>query len=179
MRHLSSGWIRHIGEQGDYGPALGAAVGSSEEVVLASERDGPDGALDGVGVELDVAVVEEAAARSAAQGRRRIMLGADKAYDVAAFVEMLRSRSVTLHITVDGHRRNDTGKPRRTAVDGRTLRHAGYAINQRCRKRIEEVFGWIKSFAGLAKIKLRGRVRVAPPSPWPLPPKISSVCPSS
>ena len=53
-----------------------------------------------------------------------------------------------------------TGKPRKTAVDGRTTRHAGYAISQRCRKRIEEVFGWIKSSAGLAKVKLRGRDRV-------------------
>lgn len=47
-----------------------------------------------------------------------------------------------------------------TAIDGRTTRHAGYAISRRCRKRIEEVFGWVKSSAGLAKVKLRGRVRV-------------------
>ncbi len=53
-----------------------------------------------------------------------------------------------------------TGKPRKTAVDRRALRHAGYDISQRCRKRIEEVFGWIKSSAGLAKVKLRGRDRV-------------------
>ena len=49
---------------------------------------------------------------------------------------------------------------RKTAIDGRTLRHAGYAISLRCRKRIEEVFGWIKSSAGLRKVKLRGRARV-------------------
>ena len=60
------------------------------------------------------------------------------------------------------HRRtlSKTGIPRKTAVDGRTTRHAGYDISQRCRKRIEEVFGWIKSSAGLAKVKLRGRDRV-------------------
>jgi len=92
--------------------------------------------------------------------RRRITLGADKAYDVAAFVEALRGRTITPHVAVDGHRRKDTCKPRKTAVDARTLRHPGYAISQRCRKRIEEVFGWIKASAGLAKIKLRGRVRV-------------------
>jgi transposase len=92
--------------------------------------------------------------------RRRITLGADKAYDVVSFVEELRSRWVTPHVAIDGHRRKDTGKPRKTAVDGRTLRHPGYAVSQRCRKRIEEVFGWIKSSAGMAKIKLRGRVRV-------------------
>jgi transposase len=91
--------------------------------------------------------------------RRRITLGADKAYDVTQFVHDLRARSVTPHIAIDGHL-SKTGKRRKTAVDGRTTRHAGYDISQRCRKRIEEVFGWIKSSAGLAKIKLRGRDRV-------------------
>jgi transposase len=91
--------------------------------------------------------------------KRRITLGADKAYDVAAFVQELRSRAVTAHIAIDGHVRK-SGKPRKTAIDGRTLRHAGYVVSQHCRKRIEEVFGWIKSSAGLAKVKLRGRRRV-------------------
>lgn len=93
------------------------------------------------------------------RGQRRITLGADKAYDVTAFVEDLRRRSVTPHIAIDGHL-SKTGKLRRTAIDQRTLRHAGYAVSQRCRKRIEEVFGWIKASAGLAKIKPRGRDRV-------------------
>jgi transposase len=91
--------------------------------------------------------------------RRRITLGADKAYDVTQFVHDLKDRSVTPHIAIDGHL-SKTGKPRKTAVDGRTTRHVGYDISQRCRKRIEEVFGWIKSSAGLAKVKLRGRERV-------------------
>jgi transposase len=91
--------------------------------------------------------------------RRRITLGADKAYDVMQFVHDLRERSVTPHIAIDGHL-SKTGKRRTTAVDGRTTRHAGYDISQRCRKRIEEVFGWIKTSAGLAKVKLRGRDRV-------------------
>jgi hypothetical protein len=90
---------------------------------------------------------------------KRVTLGADKAYDVTQFVYDLRDRSVTPHIAIDGHL-SKTGKPRKTAVDGRTTRHAGYEISQRCRKRIEEVFGWIKSSAGLAKVKLRGRARV-------------------
>ena len=95
------------------------------------------------------------------RGRRRgrITLGADKAYDVTQFVQDLRDRSVTPHIAIDGHVRK-TGTPRKTALDGRTTRHIGYEISQRCRKRIEEVFGWIKSSAGLAKVKLRGRERV-------------------
>jgi IS5 family transposase len=93
------------------------------------------------------------------ESTQRITLGADKAYDVTAFVEELRSRSVTPHIAIDGHL-SKTGKPRKTAIDRRTLRHVGYAISQRCRKRIEEVFGWVKAAAGLAKVKLRGRARV-------------------
>ena len=90
---------------------------------------------------------------------RRITLGADKAYDVRQFVHDLRDRSVTPHIAIDGHVRI-RGAPRKTAIDRRTTRHVGYEISQRCRKRIEEVFGWIKSSAGLAKVKLRGRARV-------------------
>jgi transposase len=89
---------------------------------------------------------------------RRITLGADKAYDVTAFVEDLRDRKVTPHIAINGAV-SKLGVMRKTAVDGRTTRHAGYAISQICRKRIEEVFGWIKAQAGLAKLKLRGRAR--------------------
>jgi hypothetical protein len=92
-------------------------------------------------------------------GRRRITLGADKAYDVTAFVGDLRARKVTAHIAIDGHL-TKTGKRRKTAIDGRTTRHAGYAVSRRCRKRIEEVFGWIKSSAGQAKTKFRGVDRV-------------------
>jgi transposase len=91
--------------------------------------------------------------------RRRITLGADKAYDVHGFIGDLRRRRVTPHVAIDGHL-SRTGKPRKTAVGARTTRHPGYAVSQRCRKRIEEVFGWIKSSAGLAKVKLRGRAKV-------------------
>lgn len=93
------------------------------------------------------------------KSKRRITLGADKAYDVMQFIEDLRSRSVTPHIAIDGHL-SSTGVPRTTAIDGRTLRHVGYAISQRCRKRIEEVFGWTKGSSGLRKVKLRGCARV-------------------
>lgn len=91
--------------------------------------------------------------------RRRITLGADKAYDVEKFVGDLREREVTPHIAVQGVV-SKTGKPRKTAIDGRTTRHPGYAISQRCRKRIEEVFGWVKKPGGLAKVKLWGRRKV-------------------
>jgi transposase len=92
-------------------------------------------------------------------GARRVTLGADKAYDVAQFVHDLRARSVTPHIAINGYM-SKTGKRRKTAIDGRTTRYPGYDVSQRCRKRIEEVFGWIKSSAGLAKAKFRGRGRV-------------------
>lgn len=91
--------------------------------------------------------------------RRRITLGADKAYDAMAFVSELKARSVTPHIainaTVSKH-----GVVRSTAVDRRTTRHTGYAISQTIRKGIEEVFGWSKSIGGLAHVKLRGLAKV-------------------
>ena len=90
---------------------------------------------------------------------RRITLGADKAYDVAGFVDALRDRSVTPHIAVDG-RLSKLGKRRLTRIDRRTTRHAGYAASQRLRKRIEEGFGWIKTTGGLAKTRHRGLDRV-------------------
>jgi len=89
----------------------------------------------------------------------RVTLGADKAYDVTAFVEDLRERKVTPHITINGAV-SKYGVVRKTALDGRTTRHAGYGVSLVCRKRIEEVFGWIKAQAGLAKVKLRGCARV-------------------
>ena len=91
--------------------------------------------------------------------RRRITLGADKAYDVTAFVEALRARRVTPHITIDGHIRK-SGKPRKTAVDRRTTRQPGYILSQRLRKRIEEPFGWVKTIAALRKTRHRGVARV-------------------
>lgn len=92
-------------------------------------------------------------------GKRRITLGGDKGFDVADFVASLRERSVTPHIAVQDHL-TKTGKRRKTLIDGRTTRHAGYAVSQRCRKRIEEIFGWVKTNAGQAKTRFRGRQRV-------------------
>ena len=84
---------------------------------------------------------------------RAITLGADKAYDTEDFVNELRSMRVTPHVA-----QNTSG--RRSAIDGRTTRHGGYAVSQRVRKRIEEAFGWIKTVAGQDKTKFRGRDRV-------------------
>ena len=98
-------------------------------------------------------------ASSTRPGERRLTLGADKGYDVAAFVGELRQMHVTPHIA-----RNDaptkTGRRRRTRIDARTTRHPGYALSQRVRKRIEEAFGWAKTIGGLGKVKQRGLGRV-------------------
>jgi transposase len=83
----------------------------------------------------------------------RVTLGADKAYDAAAHVANLRALGVTPHVA-----QNTTN--RRSAIDGRTTRHAGYAISQRIRKRIEEPFGWIKQAGSFRQTKHRGRDRV-------------------
>jgi transposase len=82
-----------------------------------------------------------------------ITLGADKAYDAEDFVNELRAMKVTPHVA-----QNTSG--RRSAIDSRTTRHAGYAVSQRIRKRIEEAFGWIKTIAGQERTKFRGRYRV-------------------
>jgi transposase len=92
-------------------------------------------------------------------GRRRITLGGDKGFDVAEHVTKLRQRKVTPHVAVQGYP-SKTGKRRRTLIDGRTTRHRGYAVSQRIRKRIEEIFGWVKVQAGQNKTKFRGRRRV-------------------
>jgi transposase len=82
-----------------------------------------------------------------------ITLGADKAYNAEDFVNELRAMKVTPHVA-----QNTNG--RSSAIDGRTTRHAGYAVSQRIRKRIEEAFGWIKTVAGQEKTKFRGCERV-------------------
>jgi hypothetical protein len=45
---------------------------------------------------------------------------------------------------------------RRRAIDARTTRHGGYALSQRVRKRIEEIFGWLKTVALFGKTRHRG-----------------------
>jgi transposase len=82
-----------------------------------------------------------------------ITLGGDKGFDAADFVMELREINVTPHIA-----QNTT---RRSAIDGRTTRHAGYGISQCIRKRIEEGFGWMKTIGGIRRMKYRGREKVA------------------
>lgn len=86
-------------------------------------------------------------------GNGRVTLGADKGYDVHEFVGELRHMNVTPHVA-----QNDTN--RRSAIDQRTTRYDGYRVSQRKRKRIEEVFGWMKTVGLLRKLRHRGLERV-------------------
>ena len=79
-------------------------------------------------------------------------LGADKAYDARDCVATIRAQQVTPHVAQNTSRR-------RSAIDRRTTRHPGYAISQRLRKRVEEVFGWLKSVGGFRRTRYRGLAR--------------------
>lgn len=85
---------------------------------------------------------------------RGCTIGADKNYDTHGFVADARALGVTPHVSQNVKRSGGS------AIDGRTTRHAGYALSQSCRPRVERVFGWIKPIAGLRKIKLRGLAHV-------------------
>jgi len=90
-------------------------------------------------------LVEELAKRA-----ERITVGADKAYDNEAFVEGMRFMQATPHVA-------QNTKGRRSRIDARTTHHAGYAVSQVKRKRIEEIFGWLKTVALMRKVRHRGR----------------------
>ena len=87
-------------------------------------------------------------------GTRRVTLGADKGYDTREFVKELRGMNITPHIA------QNLKRPGGSAMDGRTVRHAGYAVSQMKRKRVEEVFGWLKTVALLRKTRQRGVFKV-------------------
>jgi transposase len=89
----------------------------------------------------------------AVPGRHRITVGGDKAYDTLEFVQSLRALKAVPHLA-----QNCNG--RKSAIDGRTTRHPGYAVSQRLRKRVEEIFGWMKTVGNLRKTRHRGEDRV-------------------
>lgn len=80
----------------------------------------------------------------------RITLGADKGFDEVEFVDALRASGVTPHVS----------QKKTTALDGRTTRHRGYELSLRARKRIEEIFGWMKTIGVMRKTRHRGKRRV-------------------
>jgi len=84
---------------------------------------------------------------------KRVTLGGDRGYDTRGFVEATRALHVTPHVA-------QNNSHRRSAIDERTTRHDGYAVSQRKRKRVEEVFGWMKTVALQRKTRFRGLARV-------------------
>lgn len=87
-------------------------------------------------------------------GKRRITLGADRAYDEARLLEQLRALNVTPHV----HKYESEN--RRSNLDGRTTRHSGYEISLKKRKRIENIFGWLKTTGMMRRVRHRGRALV-------------------
>jgi transposase len=85
---------------------------------------------------------------------RRVTLAGDKNYDTQDFVSTVRQMRITPHVA-----QNNTN--RSSAIDARTTRHAGYAISQQKRKRVEQSFGWMKMIGLLKKVKLRGLRKVS------------------
>ncbi len=86
------------------------------------------------------------------RGFRPRTLGADKGYDTRACVAAMRKRKVTPHVT-----QNTNG--RRSAIDGRTTSWPGYLASQHIRKRVEEIFGWLKTIGGFRRSRYRGVAR--------------------
>jgi|SRR5579862_6153042 len=91
--------------------------------------------------------------RDTACSHRRT-LGADKAYDTKAFVADLRDLNVTPHVA------QNVCRNRVSAIDNRTVSHAGYEVSQKKRKRIEEIFGWMKTVGLMRQTRHRGEDRV-------------------
>ncbi len=83
-------------------------------------------------------------------GKDRVTVGGDKGYDTRDFVAGCRERNVTPHVA------QKVQQGRRSAIDARTTRQPGYAVSQRIRKRIEEVFGWMKTVGNFRKTRFRG-----------------------
>ena len=83
-------------------------------------------------------------------GEGRVTLGGDKNYDTKDHVAQLREKNVTPHVA----------QKKNSAIDERTTRHPGYKVSQEKRKRVEEIFGWLKTIALLRKTKHKGLLRV-------------------
>ena len=105
------------------------------------------------------AAVTMVAAQAPAGG---VTLGTDKNYDTQGCVATLRDAGVTPHVA------QNTGRRGGSAIDGRTTRHPGYALSQRVRKRVEEIFGWLKTVGGMRNTRFRGKARVGWMFTWAL-----------
>ncbi len=115
---------------------------------------------NGLLVDLRIAPATGAAERETARdmlddlpGKHRITVGGDKGYDTRQFVAECREMAITPHVA------QNISQRRSSAVDDRTVRHAGYAISMRIRKRVEEIFGWMKTVGGFRRTRYRGEAR--------------------
>ena len=142
--------------------ALLARKGSGKEAKLSYSGHVLMENRNGLVAEVEVLQAHGTAERDAAlllmeaiPGEHPVTVGADKNYDTKDFVAEARHLKATPHVAQNVHAR------RRSAIDGRTTRHAGYGISQRKRKRVEEIFGWMKTVGGTRKLRHRGLQLVA------------------
>jgi transposase len=105
-------------------------------------------------------VAEQMIKRQRQKGVRIKSLGADKNYDTHGFVDFLRGRKIAPHVAANHKRKGGS------AIDARTTRHQSYSISQRIRKRIEEIFGWVKTVGGFRKTRYRGTERTQLAAWW-------------
>ncbi len=104
-------------------------------------------------LETETEAAKDMLSRQARKRVRATTLGADKGYHTKDFVAHLRKKHIVPHIAeIEGRKT--------PGLDARTTRHAGYAISQRKRKRVEEIFGWMKAYGGLRRTMARGLARV-------------------
>jgi hypothetical protein len=139
------------------GDALLARKGSGKEAKLSFSAHVLMENRHGLVAETEVLQANGTAERDAAlvmveaiPGDHPVTVGADKNYDTKDFVAEARNLKATPHVTQNVHAR------RRSAIGGRTTRHAGSAISQKKRHRIEEIFGWMKTVGGMRKLRHRG-----------------------
>jgi hypothetical protein len=133
--------------------ALLARKGAGKEAKLSYTGNVLMDNRNGLVVDVETMQADGTAERDAAvvmiesiPGDDRVTVGADKGYDTKGFVADARALNATPHVAQKKH----------SAVDGRTTRHEGYRISQQKRKRVEEIFGWMKTTGGLRKLRHRG-----------------------
>jgi len=136
--------------------ALLAKKGAGKEAKLSYSAHVLMENRNGLVTEVEVLQANGTAERDAAlmmmesiPGDQPVTVGADKGYDTKEFVAEARNMNVTPHVA-------QNNKGRKSAIDGRTTRRRGYAISQQRRKRVEEIFGWMKTVGGMRKLRHRG-----------------------
>jgi transposase len=138
-----------------------ARKGRGKEAKLAYSQHALMENRNGLLVELQIATANGTAERETAiamiddylPGSERITLAGDKGYDTRDFIEQCQERRVTPHVA------QNISARRSSAIDGRTTRHPGYGISQVIRKRVEEIFGWLKTVANFRKTRFKGLER--------------------